>query len=64
MCDSRAQVVIPSVNRRLFISTTLIPSPGLITVAVVSTAVSHMCGNGTVRAISVTDTLKGTDQLL
>ena len=31
-----------------FIPTTLVPSPGLITVAVVSTAVSHMCDNCTV----------------
>ena len=49
MCDSHAQVVIPSVNRQcLFIPTTSIPSPGLNTVAVVSTAVSHMCDNGIV----------------
>ena len=49
ICDSHAQVVIPSVNRQyLFIPTTLIPSPGLITVAESSTDVSHMCDNGIV----------------
>ena len=47
------RVVIPSVNSKcLFISTTLILSLGLIAVAIVSTAVSHMCmrhGTGRVK---------------
>ena len=42
MCDSHAQIVTPSVID----SVCLLPSPGLITVAVVSTAVSHVCDNG------------------
>ena len=49
MCDSHAQVVIPSVNRQcLFIPTTSVPSPGLNTVVESSTDVSHMCDNGIV----------------
>ena len=49
MCDSHAQVVIPSVNRRcLFIPTTSVPSPGLITVVESSADMSHMCDNGIV----------------
>ena len=40
MCDSHAQVVIPSVYRQcLFIPTTSVPSPGLNTVAESSTDV-------------------------
>ena len=53
MCDSHAQVVIPSINRQcLFISTTSVPSPGLNTVAESSTDVSHMCDNGIVKALA------------